>query len=143
MNTISRVFIGVDLGDKRIGLSKSDPLGFIASPVNTIPAVNINTDVQNVVRIATECDAQKIIIGLPLLMSGQKGSQANKASTFAELLSGNTSIPVQSEDERLSSKEAENILTFNRQKSTNKNKPLDSYAAAIILQRYLDRINKA
>lgn len=143
MNTISRVFIGVDLGDKRIGLSKSDPLGLIASPVKTIPAVNINTDVQNVVRFATECDAQKIIIGLPLLMSGQKGSQANKASTFAKLLSGNTSIPVQSEDERLSSKEAENILTFNRQKSTNKNKPLDSYAAAIILQRYLDRINKA
>ena len=143
MDTVSRVFIGVDLGDKRIGLSKSDPLGLIASPVKTIPAVNINTDVQNIVRFATECAAQKIIIGLPLLMSGQKGSQANKASMFAKLLSDNTSIPVQAEDERLSSKEAENILNFNRQKSTNKNKLLDSYAAAIILQRYLDRINKA
>ena len=142
MNNISRVFIGVDLGDKRIGLSKSDPLGLIASPIKTIPAVNINTDVKNVVNFATECAAQRIVIGLPLLMSGQKGSQANKAAAFAKLLSDNTSIPVQEEDERLSSIEAENILNFNRQKSQIKSKPLDSYAAAIILQRYLDRINK-
>ena len=62
MSNISRVFIGVDLGDKRIGLSKSDPLGLIASPVKTIPAVNINTVIQNVVEFATECSAQKIII---------------------------------------------------------------------------------
>ena len=113
MSNISRVFIGVDLGDKRIGLSKSDPLGLIASPVKTIPAVNINTDIQNVVEFATECSAQKIIIGLPLLMSGEKGFQANKASDFAKLLSDNTPIPVQAEDERLSSVEAENILNFN------------------------------
>ena len=142
MNDIFQVFIGVDLGDKRIGLSKSDPSGLIASPVKTIPTVNINTDVQNVVAFATECAAQKIIIGLPLLMSGQKGYQANKATKFAELLSDNTSISVESEDERLSSVEAENILNFNHKKSRTKNKPLDSYAAAIILQRYLDRINK-
>ena len=142
MSNISRVFIGVDLGDNRIGLSKSDPLGLIASPIKTIPAVNINKDVQNVVNFAIECSAQRIIIGLPLLMSGQKGSQACKASAFAKLLSDNTSIPVQEEDERLSSIEAENILNFNRQKSQIKSKPLDSYAAAIILQRYLDRINK-
>ena len=75
-------------------------------------------------------------------MSGQKGSQANKAAAFAKLLSDNTSIPIKEEDERLSSIEAENILNFNRQKSQTKSKPLDSYAAAIILQRYLDRINK-
>ena len=142
MSNISRVFIGVDLGDKRIGLSKSDPLGLIASPVKTIPAVNINTDIQNVVEFATECSAQNIIIGLPLLMSGEKGFQANKASDFAKLLSDNTPIPVQAEDERLSSVEAENILNFNRQKLSKNVKPLDSFAAAIILQRYLARINK-
>ncbi|MBR62124.1 MAG: Holliday junction resolvase RuvX [Dehalococcoidia bacterium] len=142
MSNVSRVFIGVDLGDKRIGLSKSDPLGLIASPIKTIPSVNIDKDIQNIVEFANECEAQKIIIGLPLLMSGEKGFQANKASDFVKLLSDNTSIPVQAEDERLSSKEAENILSFNRQKLPTKNKPLDSYAAAIILQRYLDKINR-
>lgn len=141
MDDVSRVFIGVDLGDKRIGLSKSDPLGLIASPVKTIPSADIGNDIQNIIEFANECTAQKIVVGLPLLMSGDMGSQATRTREFVQLLSKNTSIPVITEDERLSTVDAANILNSNHPKLNKKRKPLDAYAAAIILQRFLDRLN--
>ena len=69
------------------------------------------------------------------------GSQATRTREFVQLLSKNTSIPVITEDERLSTVDAANILNSNHPKLNKKRKPLDAYAAAIILQRFLDRLN--
>jgi len=132
---ISRT-LGLDVGDARIGLALSDPLGILASPLKIITRKNSPADVAAIVDIARKNDVGLIIVGLPYSMDGTLGSQAEKVQEFARELGRSTDIPIEFRDERLSTVLARRILQNSRK--TGRGTRYDAAAAALILQGYLD-----
>ena len=132
---ISRV-LGLDVGDARIGLALSDPLGIIASPLTIISRQNIEADIQAIIDVITKNNIGRIIVGLPFSMDGTLGVQAEKVRGFADELSRRTDIPLEYRDERLSTVVAKRIVQQIRK--TSRGTRYDAAAAALILQSYLD-----
>lgn len=131
--------LGLDIGDRRIGIAISDPLGITAAGLETIERKNNKIDVERVKQIAERHGAVEIVVGLPLNMDGTSGDQADKVRSFASKLARATGLPIVYEDERLSTVSAIRTLTVQGVK-TGRNKDLvDMQAAAIILQKFLDR----
>jgi putative Holliday junction resolvase len=130
--------LGLDVGDKRIGVAISDPLAITAAGLETVARKNTQTDLASIQQIAARHGAVQIVIGLPLNMDGSSGEQAEKTKSFGRKLARLTGLPIVYEDERLSTISAIRSLTL-QGKKTGKNKDLvDRQAAAIILQRFLD-----
>ena len=130
--------LGLDVGEKRIGVALSDPLGIIASALIVIEGKTETDAIQRVVALAREHEAERIVVGLPRSLDGSLGPQARKVQTFADSLAGRIDIPVVTWDERLSTVEAERTLVQAGMKRDKRKKRLDSVAAALILQGYLD-----
>jgi putative Holliday junction resolvase len=127
----------IDYGLKRIGIALSDPSRKVALPLATVEGGK--KAIQNIAKTLPLKDVELILIGLPLLMSGQKGEMAEAVQKFARLLEDALSIPVLLCDERLSSKGAEaslKELSLSRKQRTEK---LDMVAATLLLQSYLDQ----
>ncbi len=131
--------LGIDLGEKRIGISISDELGIIAQGLPTISSVNVGEDLKNIKNIVDKYDVKKIIVGLPKNMNGTLGKQAKKALSFAEKLREICQLPVELEDERLSTSKAEKLLIHADQSRKKRKKVIDKMSAVIILQSFLDR----
>jgi len=137
--------LAIDPGEKRIGVAAADLRTRVAVPVTTIDA---GADpVEAVTQLAREQDAQVLVVGLALTLSGALGPQAQRAQALADALAGRLDIPVHTWDERLTSAEARHRLPRPGRRpartgwSTRKRRPkgdLDAMAAAIILQAYLD-----
>ena len=130
--------LALDVGDRRVGLAISDPTGLLASPLGHVergPA-----DVQQIIQTAEENDATRIVVGLPLTLAGESRAQAGKVRHFVRELRSATSIPVVTVDERLSTVQAQRLLTdSDRGRRSNRDRGrIDSSAAAVILQAYLD-----
>ena len=132
---ISRV-LGLDVGDARIGLALSDPLGIIASPLTIISRQNIEADIQAIIDVIIKNNVGRIIVGLPFSMDGTLGAQAEKVRNFADELSRRTDILLEYRDERLSTVVAKRIVQQIRK--TSRGTRYDAAAAALILQSYLD-----
>ena len=131
--------IGLDVGDARIGVAISDPLGITAAGLETINRTNMRTDIAAVVDMARRHGAVEIVVGLPQNMDGSIGEQAMKVQAFARKLARASGLPIIYEDERLTTISAIRTLTLQGVK-TGKNKGLvDRQSAAIILQKFLDR----
>ncbi len=131
--------IGLDIGDKRIGIAISDPLHYTAAGLETIHRTAIDRDVRRISEIAERHGAVTIVVGLPLNMDGSTGEQAEKVRAFGKKLARETQLPIVYEDERLTTISAIRTLTIQKVK-TGKNRDLvDMQAAAIILQKFLDR----
>jgi len=131
--------LGVDLGDARIGLAISDPLGLIAQPLETLSCVGPKKDVQRVAARARELEVGVIVVGLPLLMSGEDGTRSLAAREFAEQLErrvGATRVVLQ--DERLTTVQAERTMISDGVRRRRRKANVDPIAAALILQGYLD-----
>lgn len=132
--------MGLDVGTKRIGIALSDFLLLTAQPCKTINREPEKTAVDNISKLCKENNVTKIIIGLPKNMNGTVGKQAKDCENFANLLKIN--IPqceIIFEDERLTSRQAENILAMQGKKYTKNKGLVDLKSACIILQQYLDR----
>jgi len=132
----SGVRIGIDVGDARIGVARSDPSGLIATPVETVSA-----DEKAFTRIAAlrdEFEILEFVVGLPRSLSGGEGPAAAKARVFAEGLGTATGLPVRLVDERLSTVSAENVLREQGRKGQKRRKVVDQVAAVVILQNALD-----
>ncbi len=132
--------LAIDPGEKRIGVAAADLRTRLAVPVTTIDA---GADpVEAVTQLAREQDAQALVVGLALTLSGARGPQAQRAQALADALAGRLDIPVHTWDERLTSAEARHRLPRPAGRtSARKRRPkgdLDAMAAAIILQAYLD-----
>ncbi len=132
--------LAIDPGEKRIGVAAADLRIRVAVPVTTIDA---GADpVEAVTQLARDQDAQALVVGLALTLSGALGPQAQRAQALADALAGRLDIPVHTWDERLTSAEARRRLPPpGRRASGRKRRPkgdLDAMAAAIILQAYLD-----
>lgn len=131
--------LALDVGDRRIGVALSDPLGMLASPLTTIERATPDTAaaIDAVLALADEHAAAEILIGIPYLMSGRIGAQARVTLDFAEALANRAHIPITHIDERLSSVQAERLLAQSGAYTRDKGRT-DAAAAAVILQAYLD-----
>ncbi len=130
--------LGLDVGDKRIGVAVCDALGITVTPVQTVHRKNSKADVARILEIVQKEEVGAVVIGLPKNMDGTEGEQAQKVRAFADQLSKELNLPLHFEDERLSTFTAiENLVE--RGIKTGKNRDLvDMEAAAIILRSYLD-----
>ncbi len=129
--------LGIDLGNKRVGIAVSDPLGLTAQPLEVLP--NNRELIKKIREICREKEVSLIIIGLPRSLSGELNDAAQKASAFSEKLKKELGIPVQLYDERFSTSIAWNNF---RQTGVSEKKgrgSIDKMAAAVILSDYLDR----
>ena len=130
--------LGIDFGEKRVGLAISDKSNLIASPFKTINYINKNDLVSQIEKIVIENNIENFVLGLPINMKGEDTAQTKVVRKFKESLSS-LDLPIIYEDERLSSVSAKNSLMLQNIK-TGHNKPeIDKTAAAIILQQYLDK----
>lgn len=138
--------LALDIGRKRIGLAISDPSGLLARPLMAIPggADALVRVTGMIAGLAAEDDGlAEVVVGLPRRLSGEPTPETAFVNTFVEQLRQRLEIPVATEDERLSSREAESRLAL-REKDWRKRKlQLDAAAAAVILQDYLDRRTSA
>ena len=131
--------LGLDIGEKRIGVAIADPEGFLAIPLTVIERVGEEADLKAILDLANEHGARRIVVGLPRSLDGSIGKQAERVLSFSRVLSQRTDIPVDTWDERLSTVAAERLLSDAGVKSDKRRARRDAMAAAIILQSYLDR----
>jgi putative Holliday junction resolvase len=130
--------MGLDVGERRIGVALSDPGGVLASPLTFIERVSPDADVQRVLALAHEHNVGRIVVGLPLTLRGQRGPQARAADAFRRALTTVSDIQVMAWDERLSTVEAERRLREAGTRPSMERGRTDAASAAIILQSYLD-----
>ena len=130
--------LGLDIGKRRIGVAVSDPLGMIARPVETVRSVSLNVDVERITEIARGLEAEIIVVGDPLHMSGDAGAMSNRAHKFGALLEEVSGLPVAYCDERLTTVEAQRILQDSGVPPKKVREQIDAMAAAVILQSYLN-----
>ena len=131
--------MGLDVGDKTIGVAVSDLMGLTAQGVKTIKRVGKKKDIEALKEIIKERQVNKIVSGLPKNMNGTLGPQGEKVIKFCELLEEETGIKIEYWDERLSTVAAERSLIEGNVRRENRKKVIDMLAAVIILQGYLDR----
>lgn len=136
--TQNLIALALDVGERRIGLALSDPSGLLATPLATIQRTQEPADVDEVLRLAEEHDVEKMVVGLPLELSGRRGPQAGRVMAFARALIGRTELPVETVDERYSTVEAERRLRDSGVEPSKDRARLDAAAAAVILESYLD-----
>lgn len=129
--------LGLDLGDARIGVAVSDDERRMAVPVGTIHT-GAPADLKAVAKLVDEHAATLVVIGLPLSMSGERGAAAVKADAFADALRAFLPVPVEMQDERLSTVEAERGLREAGVTGRERRNVVDRTAATVILQAWLD-----
>ena len=131
--------MGLDVGDKTIGVAVSDLMGLTAQGVKTIKRVGKKKDIEALKEIIKQRQVNKIVSGLPKNMNGTLGPQGEKVIKFCELLEEETGIKIEYWDERLSTVAAERTLIQGNVRRENRKGVIDMVAAVIILQGYLDR----
>jgi len=133
-----RRILGLDVGDKKIGVAVSDELGFTAQPVGTVVRPETPDVFGSLLETAREYDVAAIVVGLPKRLNGTDSPQTEKVQTFLEKLRTLTEIPVYAWDERLTTVSAEASLIEANVRRKSRRKIIDSVAAQIMLQHYLD-----
>lgn len=130
--------MGLDVGDKTIGVALSDPLGWTAQGLEVIRREHIDKDLARLSEIIREYEVEKILVGLPKNMNATIGPQGEKVLDFIEQLKTRINLPVKTWDERLSTVAAERMLIQADVSRSKRKKVIDKMAAAVILQGYLD-----
>jgi putative Holliday junction resolvase len=137
-------FVGLDVGEKRIGIAVSDATGMLARPVGVLEArflgaLALDQAASAVLRLASEDDGVAgVVVGLPRRLDGSANDMTPRVRQFAEALGARIGLPVVLQDERLTSREAESRLATREKDWRARKKQIDAAAAAIILQDYLD-----
>ncbi|MDU2582213.1 MAG: Holliday junction resolvase RuvX [Anaerococcus hydrogenalis] len=134
---MSRI-MGLDLGDKTIGVALSDPFFITAQAYLTIKRKKTSLDIEKLLEIVEEKDVNLIVIGLPKNMNNTLGPQAMKVISFVDLLKKEIDIDIKYQDERMTTIQSDKVLTDMSVRRENKKKYIDKIAASFILQTYLD-----
>jgi len=137
--TVPRI-LAVDWGERRVGLAVSDPEGIIATGLETIVARSEADAVARVAAAAKEREVERIVVGLPLLMSGERGEAAENAQRFADALAQRTGLPVDTYDERLTSALSARRLREVGVKTGHSRSRVDEGAAVALLESFLLRL---
>jgi len=130
--------LGLDYGTARIGVAFSDESHFLASPRGFVPAKPERKCVDAIAQLCESENVERIVVGLPKHMNGDEGNSAKAARRFASLVSDKTGLPIEFIDERLTTVAADRALSELNLRAPAKRNRVDSAAAAIILQTYLD-----
>lgn len=130
--------LALDVGDRTIGVAVSDTLGIAAHPVETIRRTRPEADLERIRQLVAEREVREIVVGLPRMMDGTLGIQAEKVQAFVEVLAPAVPVPVTLWDERLSTRAAERALIASGLTRKRRKKVVDQVAAVYFLQGYLD-----
>lgn len=130
--------LGLDVGNKRIGVAVSDLLGFTAQGLATIQRRNKRTDMAALEQVISANDVMEIVVGYPLRLSGAPSSQTQKVEEFAEELRRRFGLPVHLWDERLTSAEANRLLRETAMSIRRRAQVVDQMAAVLILQSFME-----
>ena len=136
--------IGLDVGDKTVGIAISDPLGYTAQGVMTLERVGIRKDTTKILEMVKEYECDTIVVGLPKKLDGSDSIETEKVYEFKNMLenkmrsTGMKNIKVEWQDERLTTVMAEKVLIEADVSRAKRKKVIDKQAAVIILQSYLD-----
>ena len=131
--------MGLDVGDRRIGVAVSDELGLTAQPVLTLERKrNGREDLRSLARLCRRFEVAGIVVGNPLHLSGDAGARVAKTRAFAAALSEFAGLPIYWQDERLTTQEAHEVLYRAGRERQEHRKVVDQVAAVMILQEFLD-----
>jgi putative holliday junction resolvase len=130
--------LGLDVGDKTVGLALSDALGITAQGLDTLARRNIEADLAAITSLCAEHEVELLVVGLPLNMDGSEGPRAELTRRFGDKLAARTGLPAQYWDERLTTAEAERVLISADVSRQKRKKVIDKLAAQVILQSWLD-----
>ena len=138
--------LAIDVGKRRIGLAISDPSGLLARPLSALTVHDAADAVERVAREIARLSNEEggvatIVVGLPVRLDGSPNAQTADVAAFIEALKTRTSLPIVTEDERLTSREAESRLAVGERDWRVRKTKLDAASAAIVLQDYLDRFH--
>lgn len=151
MNADNGRLLGLDAGDRRIGLAVSDPARSFALPLRSVERDGRGGEVDAIEAVVRDQEIAELVVGLPLSLSGEAGPQAESARAFGRELEARLGLPVHLWDERLSTQEAQRLVTEGRDardrgrrgRSHGPSADLDALAASIILQAYIDSLRAA
>jgi putative Holliday junction resolvase len=130
--------LGIDHGERRVGLALSDEDGRIAQPLDTLERNDPKQLLRTIATLATSEAVAEIVVGLPLNLDGTEGTSARRARRFAERLAEESALPVVLWDERLTTAAAQRVLVEGGVRASDQKRMVDRVAAAILLQSYLD-----
>ena len=130
--------LGLDVGEKRIGVAISGGAGLLATPYSTIERRNPLRAIAAILEVVHAEEVGRIVVGMPLSLNGSMGPQAKRTLGFCQALEAASPVPVETWDERFSSVEAERLLREAGVPPSRNRARVDASAAAVILQRYLD-----
>lgn len=130
--------LGLDIGDKRIGVAISDPRNCIAQSLMTILRKSPLVDLMAIRKIIQKYTVDEVVVGLPLSLDGSLGTQAKKVLSFVAILQQQLNVPVKVWDERLTTLVARKALISSGVRRIRRKQVIDKVAAALILQGYLD-----
>ena len=130
--------LGLDVGDKTIGVALSDELGWTAQALEVIQRKGLSQDMKRIKEILSEYQVNEIVVGLPKNMNGKEGEQAKRVREFLEKLKARVKLPIRTWDERLTTIAAERTLLEGDLSRAKRKKIIDKVAAQVILQGYLD-----
>jgi putative Holliday junction resolvase len=131
------VRLGLDPGDARIGVARSDPSGFLATPVETVRRGE--GDLARIARLVRDEEATEVVVGLPRSLSGDEGPAASKTREWAQRLADRVApVEVRLQDERLTTVSAEAMLRDRGKRGAKRRAVVDQAAAVLILQHALD-----
>ncbi len=130
--------MALDVGSKTIGLAISDPMRVMVRPLVTLKRATLEADCQAILQFAAEHTVEKIILGKPLHLDGSEADILKVAREIAEELQKNSSLAIDWMDERLSTKDAESLMAEAGLKLEERRRRRNEFAAAVILQRYLE-----
>ncbi len=145
---MSNRVIGLDVGDKTIGVAVSDPLFITAQGVTTIERIGARKDCDKVIEYVKQYEAETVVCGLPLMLNGSDSPQTEKVREFATLLqnkmrSSSLKTKIEFMDERFTTKMAEDVMMQTGMKRKERKQFVDKQAAMIILQSYMDKLSFA
>ena len=130
--------LALDLGDVRIGLAISDELGITAQPQGYLARTSQRADLLAIAKLVEEREVTRVVVGHPLLLSGEEGTRAREARETVERLRKTLAVPVELWDERLTTAQAERELVGDGVRRSRRRKVIDSLAAALILESWLE-----
>jgi putative Holliday junction resolvase len=130
--------LGLDIGEKRVGVAVSDPSGSVATPLMVLDSAGLSADPSPLRRLVEDYEACELVVGLPLTMAGEEGPQAEAVRVLGERYSAATGLPLVFWDERLSSSAARRAMGETGVRSREARGSVDMVAAALVLQAYLD-----
>ena len=137
------IILGLDIGDVRTGVAISDELGIAAHPLRTIRRRSRKAVLAELQELVTAHNVERIVVGLPLQLDGETGTQAKKVKQFAEKLKQQVNLPIVFWDESFTTVEAAQILRGSKKRRKKRKQVIDQVAAVLILEGYLEELRNS